>query len=1047
MVCRTRLFAFLMSLALLGAATVAAAPYNGEEFTFSQPDGSEVRVLLWGDEFHIDAESPDGYTLIRGEDGWICYARLSAGGSEYVSTGIRYTGAARAPGVERRLRINKESFDKKHRRNREAVGYDNAEMVPEDRRRGPVPPGVAPAPAEAKVMMGLAVLINFPDQPVSTVSISDMTDFFNREGGFKGTNAAGSVRDYFLDVSSGTLDYSNVVAPFVTVDNPRAFYDDGQTGYKQVPTLITHALTRIKALAESGQIDLSGLSTEGNNNTVMALNIYYAGASPATWATGIWPHQGTYSNNSFTISVGGKTIRFGRYQMASLGTTSNPPGIGTTVHENGHLIMRWPDLYNYDNTVTNVVSGYCIMSSSNGSNPQPPNPHFKDLAGWVDMTEITNMNAVLTHTANANTAYKFVRNTQESYMIEARRRTGRSANIPGEGLIIWHIHTNGVNTALNSQRPYPLVKVVQANLATSTTAAFPAAPTANAPFRSGGGSNNTEFHSASSPPARYHDGTNSPMRVTEVSQLGNTMSFRIGNETGGPPTYLIDVVNGTMGTGLYPVDTTVRIGALAANAAGHGFVRWSSDTLTPALVPANIYACTTTVKTVARNVSVAANYGRIISLPGTFEADTAGFANGISSQSNTSASGGRIARGTAAGNFAEYLVDVTAAGNYNLSYRVAGASGNTSPGRFVLKDVTNNVVFDTVAIPAGGTAMRTIEGAAAALKAGRAVWRLEILAATANINIDWIEADNGPRRYDLTVTGGTGSGNYIADTTVTIAAPPANTAGRTFMRWNDADTATLGRVADIYACTTAYKTRPTASTVASVYARSFPLPGIVEADTFGLAKGFPGSQSVTGASGGRVARIRDSSLFAEYVVDIQAGGVYKLSYGIQTGTATAGRFRILDMTNGGITLDSVIVPTSTSTRLQAIEGNEVTLSKGKAVWRLEPLGGNYAIDTIGAAFQHTAPVRAAAARAPLTYDLKAVSSGSIRFAVPGSERVSLKMYDIRGRMVAVLHDGVKGPGVYSVNLATRPGGLSQGVYIVRMRSQSYTKDVRLNYRR
>ncbi|MCL2218273.1 MAG: M6 family metalloprotease domain-containing protein [Chitinispirillia bacterium] len=1090
------LFAVMaLSVVLLAVNFATAAPHDGEEFALRQPDGSEVRVLVWGDEFYQTVESPDGYTLVRDADGWITYAQLSADGSEYVSTGVRYTGPqTRAPALQKRLRISRESFEKKHRSNREALGYDNDAMIPEDRRRGAAAPGFAPAPGDEPTnWVGLTVLINFPGGTnprtgqtnaavSSNVTRQSMEDFANRVGGYNGSTASGSVRDYFWDVSNATLDYSNIVADFVTVAYPKNYYDT-LTNYQFVPELIQSALNEIKKRVEANQLDISHLSTEGSNNTAVALNIMYAGSASQGWSNGIWPHQGTYRapgntsqsvvngavpGGTLTINVpatngsgpaAGKNIRFSRYQLASLGTGNSPPGIGTFVHENGHMIMRWPDLYNYDNTVTNVVASYCVMSSSNGSNPQQPNPMFRAQAGWINVTDITNMNAVLTHTANVahnvvtaplstpEEAYYFRRNNNEGYYIEARRRVGRSANIPGEGLIIWHTHASGVNTALNSTNPFPRVKVVQANLATSTTVAFPAAPTANAPFRAGGGSNNTEFHSTSSPPARYYDGTNSPIRITEVSQLGATMSFRIGSAVSGPPTYLLDVVNGTTGTGLYPADTTVRIGALPTNAAGRGFVRWSADTDAPALIPANIYACTTTVRTVARNVSVTANYGRVVSMPGMFEADTFGFAGGITSQSSANASGGRVARGTAAGNFAEYVVDVAAAGDYHFSYRVAGASGNTSPGRFVLKDVTNNIVFDTVIIPTGGTALRTVEGKTAALGAGRSVWRLEIIAAAGNINIDWIQADNGERRYDLTVTGGTGSGSYIADTTVTIAAPPANAAGRSFMRWNDADTATLSRIADIYACTTTVTTRAASSSVASVYARAFVLPGYIEADTFGLAQGFPGSQNITGTSGGRAARVRDSSVFAEYVVDIQDDGIYKLSYGIQTGTATAGVFRIRDMTNGGVTIDSVAVPTSTSTRMQAVEGKGVFLSKGKAVWRFEPLGGNYAIDTIGAEFMRSSPVRTAAARAPLTYDLRAAPSGNIKFAVPSSEHVSLRMYDIKGRMVAVLHDGVRNPGIYNVSISSRAGGIAQGMYIVRMRSGSYSKDVRVNYRR
>ena len=72
-------FAFLIPF-----SSSIAAPHEGEQFSLRQPDGTTVPVLVWGDEFHQDVESPDGYTLVRDKDGWICYAILSADENEYI---------------------------------------------------------------------------------------------------------------------------------------------------------------------------------------------------------------------------------------------------------------------------------------------------------------------------------------------------------------------------------------------------------------------------------------------------------------------------------------------------------------------------------------------------------------------------------------------------------------------------------------------------------------------------------------------------------------------------------------------------------------------------------------------------------------------------------------------------------------------------------------------------------------------------------------------------------------------------------------------------
>jgi len=88
-----------MFAVLFAAVTAIAAPHNGDEFMLRQPDGSHVRVLVWGDEFYQTVENPDGYTLICDAVGWICYAGLSADGKEYVATGVCYTGQSRALGA------------------------------------------------------------------------------------------------------------------------------------------------------------------------------------------------------------------------------------------------------------------------------------------------------------------------------------------------------------------------------------------------------------------------------------------------------------------------------------------------------------------------------------------------------------------------------------------------------------------------------------------------------------------------------------------------------------------------------------------------------------------------------------------------------------------------------------------------------------------------------------------------------------------------------------------------------------------------------------
>jgi len=531
--------AILLSLsALIFAAS--AAPHNGDEFQLAQPDGKLVPVRVFGDEFYQDVESVDGFTLIRDADGWICYADLSADGSEYVSTGIRYTGGVRnAAGGRKGLRIAKSSVLSKHRKNRELLGYD--ELVsyrPEPSNKQQSLSKSADgqeAAATVRKVVGLTLLIEFPDQR-ATINKATINDFCNRVGGItgNGANPAGSVYDYYHDVSNGLLEYTNLVTPLILLDSNKTYYDRG-TNYQYVPQLLTHALTKLKATG----FDVSTLTTQtsgsggSRRDVVLALNIFYAGSPTQGWSNGLWPHSGTMTSSVTSATViNGKS--FSRYQMSNLGTGTTPPSIGTFVHENGHLIMGWPDLYSYESpTHSNGVGSWCVMNSNNSTNPQQPNAYLRDQAGWINVTQLTDATAGLfSMPSNGHQAFKYARNNKESYYIEARRRTTASADsrntaIPGSGLLIWHVHTDGDNTT--PKKGFPLIELIQADgrndLENKTNSGD-----ATDPFRA---RYNASFNKATTPAAVYHDGVLSNIDIHEISDSGANMSFKVGSGTSG----------------------------------------------------------------------------------------------------------------------------------------------------------------------------------------------------------------------------------------------------------------------------------------------------------------------------------------------------------------------------------------------------------------------------------------------------------------------------------------------------------------------------------
>jgi hypothetical protein len=58
-------------------------------------------------------------------------------------------------------------------------------------------------------------------------------------------------------------------------------------------------------------------------------------------------------------------------------------------------------------------------------------------------------------------------------------------------------------------------------------------------------------------------------------------------------------------------------------------------------------------------------------------------------------------------------------------------------------------------------------------------------------------------------------------------------------------------------------------------------------------------------------------------------------------------------------------------------------------------------------------------------------STTIRYALPGSAQVTLKVFDVLGREVALLADGVRTAGQHEVQFTA--GHLSSGVYVYQLR--------------
>ena len=339
-------------LLALGSYLYAAAPFNGSIQEFEQPNGSKIKVKLYGNAYYMRGESLDGYTLIKDpQTKWICYAQLNEDGTELLSTGIHYLGQkadGRVLQFPQHLDVSSQARGKQVEANKMLIhGADEINRQASEAEK-----------ELAKVeghYLGLCIVVDFSDRQ-GTLPIENFEDFCNADN-YTGFGNNGSVKEYYNDISYGLVEYENVVFGYFRAPKTFAQYD--AMGYAQgAKEILKLACEWIDAKG----FDFSSLSLNGSR--IRAINLMYTG-NPAAWAQGMWYHQGSYSG----FSADGVTS--GAYNTSP---ANSPLTLSVVVHENGHMICNWPDTYSYDSDPDYMGAWDVMCSYGSSTNPVPPQP-------------------------------------------------------------------------------------------------------------------------------------------------------------------------------------------------------------------------------------------------------------------------------------------------------------------------------------------------------------------------------------------------------------------------------------------------------------------------------------------------------------------------------------------------------------------------------------------------------------------------------------------------------------------------------------------------
>jgi len=421
---------------LLLSAPAGAYPHRGEHMDRAQPDGSHVDVVLWGDEFYVRAETPNGYTLIVDpKTKYICYALATADGN-LVSSGVVYDGIMSdaqlaALGITAGARHSSAVRDALAAEKRARLGVETGTVAVRSNADGSYQFDViaqAVIPAATGATTGLVILVDFPDRK-GTISTTEVDNAFNSTSAY-GSTWHGSIRNWSEQISGGITSIQHKVAGYYTAKYDVAHYNapTAEWDYSTSDELYKEIYAYIDA-----NVDLTSYAVNG---TLPSLAVAYAGAVIAQgWAMALWPHGGC-GGNGFRTSEG---VRINQCFMTNLGTAVPLSDLKTFRHELGHSFLHWPDTYDYDDD-SESSGGFATETDI-------PCAPFRMWAGWITPINVTNGPGVYSLAANGDSflRYNNSSNAKEYFVAEYAKKAARRSP-PDEGLLVWHIDENGDNS-------------------------------------------------------------------------------------------------------------------------------------------------------------------------------------------------------------------------------------------------------------------------------------------------------------------------------------------------------------------------------------------------------------------------------------------------------------------------------------------------------------------------------------------------------------------------------------------------------------------------
>lgn len=437
----------------LCAAMTFAIPAKKSWKVVSQSDGTTIRMSQAGDEHLHYYITEDNVPLYKAADNRYCYLTIE-NGKLHNSGVLAHESAVRSA---KELQVMNTIHDLAPIARQMAAKKRSAA-----KRCGR--PDRLPSKDDISVFKGskkaLVILAAFSDKSFSKgddAIVKFYDEVLNQEG-YSQNGAAGSVHDYFKDMSRGEFGLTfDIVGP-VKVSKSATYYGGPSPimgGADHIGEFITEA---IKKADEKCDIDWKKYDWD-DDGEVEQVFVLYAGYGQATGGpTGtIWPNAWTLdealqnSDGNGGFSIDGVFIN--QYACSNelyLDSGTVPMGLGVFCHEFSHC-MGLPDMYDTNYGSTPTMGDWDLLAGGSYNGPQgigwcPAGwtSYERAYAGWLELTELKAGDIIkgMTSLEEADGKAYVIYNDNhkdEYYLLENHKGMGWDKYTPENGLLIIHV--------------------------------------------------------------------------------------------------------------------------------------------------------------------------------------------------------------------------------------------------------------------------------------------------------------------------------------------------------------------------------------------------------------------------------------------------------------------------------------------------------------------------------------------------------------------------------------------------------------------------------